>query len=351
MKARITTAYSGYYKFACEAGEGVARLKKTAYRKFRREMDSLERGSGGNSAAAPEDVREEIPTTGDWVELEWNPSGESRIVSTYPRRTRFERVDPSSRGSRRAQILAANFDTLVILMSMNRNFNIRRLERFAALARKSGARVAVVLSKLDLVSPEDARKMVAQAKDALGDIEVHAVSSLTGEGLDAVRAYAKPGDTLVFLGSSGVGKSSLVNALAGEELMPTLETREWDDEGRHTTTERELVALPNGAFVIDTPGIRELGMWEITEDEIAAAFADVERYFGHCRFSDCRHESEPGCAVRAAIESGELPAERWAAYLRLRKEAAATAAAVSSGAARPRKERPHSSHRYRSANQ
>lgn len=347
MKARITTAYSGYYKFTCEAGEGVARLKKTAYRKFRREMDSLEIGAGGNTAAAPEALSEEVPTTGDYVELEWNPSGESRIVSTYPRRTKFERVDPSSRGSRKAQILAANFDTLFILMSMNRNFSLRRLERFAALARKSGARVVVVLSKLDLASKDDAARMLAETRAALPDVEVHAVSSLTGEGLDDVRAYVKPGETLVFLGSSGVGKSSLVNALAGEELMPTLETREWDDEGRHTTTERELVALPNGAFVIDTPGIRELGMWEINDEEIAAAFADVERHFGHCRFSDCRHETEPGCAVKAAIESGELSAERWASYLRLKKEAAATAAAVSSGASKSRKERPLSGHRYR----
>ena len=129
--------------------------------------------------------------------------------------------------------------------------------------------------------------------------------------------------------------------------MPTLETREWDDEGRHTATERDRVALPNGAFVIDTPGIRELGMWEVNDDEIASAFADVESHFGKCRFSDCRHESEPGCAVKAAIESGELSPERWAAYLRLKKEAAATAAAASSGVSKSRKERPLSGHRYR----
>lgn len=346
MKARITTAYSGYYKFTCESGEGVARLKKTAYRKARREMDSLERGAVSNTAA-PVQSSEEVPTTGDYVELEWNPSGESRIISTYPRRTKFERVDPSSRGSRKAQILAANFDTLFILMSMNKNFSLRRLERFAALARKSGARVVVVLSKLDLAAREDAEKMLADTRAALPDVEVHAVSSLTGEGLDAVRAYALPGETLVFFGSSGVGKSSLVNALAGEDLMPTLETREWDDEGRHTTTERELVALPNGAFVIDTPGIRELGMWEVYEEEIASAFADVESHFGKCRFSDCRHESEPGCAVKAAIESGELSQDRWEAYLRLKKEAAATAAATSSGGTKPRRERQLSGHRYR----
>ena len=343
MKARITSAYSGYYKFACESGEGVARLKKTAYRKARRGMDLLEMGAAGG-VAAPAQASEEIPTTGDYVEIEWNPCGESRIVSTYPRRTKFERVDPSSRGSRKAQILAANFDTLFILMSMNRNFSLRRLERFAALAGKSGARVVVVLSKLDLATREEAAKMLADARAALPGVEVCAVSSLTGEGLEAVREHSRPGETLVFFGSSGVGKSSLVNALAGRELMPTLETREWDDEGRHTTTERELVALPNGAFVIDTPGIRELGMWEVDESEIASAFADVERHFGKCRFSDCRHESEPGCAVKAAMESGELSRDRWAAYLRLKKEAAAAAA---SGAAKPRKERPLSNHRYR----
>ena len=318
MKARIVTAYSGYYKFECEAGTGTARLKKTAYRKFRRSMDALERGSGGNVALPPQmDRREEVPTTGDWVELEWNPSGESRIISTYPRRTKFERVDPTSSG-RKAQILAANFDTLFILMSMNLNFNPRRLERFVAIALKSGAQVVVLLSKCDLAGDAE-----LELPELPPQVPVYRISSITGEGLMHVRQYATPGQTLVFLGSSGVGKSSLVNALAGEELMPTLETREWDDKGRHATTERELVTLPNGCSIIDTPGIRELGMWEMSPEEIASAFADVEKHLGHCRFSDCRHDTEPGCAIKAALASGELDEGRWKAYLRLKEENAA----------------------------
>lgn len=300
VPARITSSYSGYYKFFSESGSGVARLKKSAF---------LE----GSDAV--------IPTTGDFVMLEWNPQGESRILATLPRRTKFERLDPSSSG-RKAQVLAANFDTVLILMSLNQNFNVHRLERFVSLAWKSGATPVAVLTKADLVA--DPAPFLAEVRAAIPNVTVHAVSAKTGTGLEALAPYVLPRKTLVLFGSSGVGKSSLVNALAGDELMPTLEIREWDDKGRHTTTERELVVLPNGALVIDTPGLRELGMWD-AGDGVVQTFADVEAFLGHCKFSDCRHESEPGCAVRAALESGTLPRERWEAYRRLRAETAPAA--------------------------
>lgn len=338
IPARIVTAYSGYYKFVSDAGSGVARLKKTPFRKRRGAILDLT----VNTVNAEDRLRKSddtvtedalVPTTGDWVMLDWNPQGESRILQTLPRKSKFERVDPSSSG-RRSQILAANFDTLFILMSLNQNFNVRRLERFTALAKKSGAEVVVLFTKADL--DDGTRSAEVDALEL--DVPVRRISSLTGEGLDEVRKYALPGKTLVFFGSSGVGKSTLVNALAGDELMPTFETREWDDKGRHTTTERELVLLENGTMIIDTPGIRELGMWEMSAEEIAAAFPDVEAYFGKCRFSDCRHDTEPGCAVKAAIESGDLNKERWEAYLRLKAE---TAAPV------PSKARNSSCHRFR----
>jgi len=165
---------------------------------------------------------------------------------------------------------------------------------------------------------------------------VVAISSLTGAGLDQLAPYVQPRRTLAFIGSSGVGKSSLVNALAGEELMPTLEIREWDSKGRHTTTERELVRLSSGALVIDTPGMRELGLWD-ADAGVSDAFADVEALFARCRFSDCRHDTEPGCAVKAALADGTLDVARWEAYLRLKVELAGGEIARAASAHRYRK--------------
>ena len=260
------------------------------------------------------------PTTGDFVALKWNPHGEGRIVATLPRKSRFERLDPSSK-RRQAQTIAVNFDTLFFLMSLNQNFSVRRLERFLAAGAASGAPVVVVLTKSDLVDEQQLAEYLAQARAHSGGADVVAISSLTGAGLDQLQQYVQPRRTLAFIGSSGVGKSSLVNALAGEELMPTLEIREWDSKGRHTTTERELVRLSSGALVIDTPGMRELGLWD-ADAGVADAFSDVEELFTRCRFSDCRHDTEPGCAVKAALADGTLDAARWEAYMRLKVELA-----------------------------
>ncbi|MDD4125917.1 MAG: ribosome small subunit-dependent GTPase A [Eubacteriales bacterium] len=295
VTARITATYRDRYEITCERGTGFATLKKSEY-------------YSGDEA---------FPTTGDFVMLDWQENAESRITKTLPRKTYFSRLDPSSSGHAE-QAVAANFDYVFILQSLNRDFNPHRLERYLTLAWQSGAIPAVILTKADLA--EDFAPQLRLAEKLASGVCVFAVSAVTGYGLDLLSDYLKPGKTIVFLGSSGVGKSSLVNAIAGEELMATGDIREDDSRGRHTTTFRQLITLKSGVMIIDTPGMRELGMWDVTEG-IGQSFADVEGYFGKCKFRDCRHESEPGCAVKAAIECGELARERWESYLKLKHEA------------------------------
>lgn len=316
VPARVVGSWGDYYRVVCEEGEGVARKKASA---FRMNPDAV------------------VPTTGDFVSLKWNPRGESRILATLPRKSCFERTDPSSSG-RKTQVVAVNFDTLFFLTSMNRNFNVRRMERFLSLAHSAGAPVVVLLTKCDLAEGAEREEYLHAAAEHAGDVKVLAVSSKTGEGLEALGEYARPGKTLAFVGSSGVGKSSLVNALAGEEIMPTLEIPEWDAKGRHATTERELVKLSSGVLVIDTPGMREIGLLE-ADAGIDDAFADVAEIARGCRFSDCRHETEPGCAIKSAIASGALPEDRWRAYCRLKAESAGLLAGKGG--------RSVSSHRFR----
>jgi ribosome biogenesis GTPase / thiamine phosphate phosphatase len=213
-------------------------------------------------------------------------------------------------------VLAANVDVVLIVSSVNQELNLRRLERYLTLAWESGARPVLVLTKSDL--SDDVPAALAEVESVAFGAPVHAISSVTGEGLDEVRAYLRPGVTAALLGSSGVGKSTLVNTLAGEELLETREIRD-DGKGRHTTTRRELVQLPGGGLVIDTPGMREVQLW-IAEEGLEEAFEDVTELFGRCRFSDCAHQSEPGCAVKEALANGTLSPERWESYLKLQRE-------------------------------
>ncbi len=296
VPARVTAVFKERYGLICEMGECFGRLKSGVY------------FGAGN---------EVFPTVGDFVRIAYNPAGDSVILGTLPRRTVFSRRDPYP-GRPLEQAAAANFDTVLVVQSLNENFSVDRLERYLTQAWQSGAQPVVVLTKCDL--PGDHGAKISAARKTAAGAEVCPVSAKTGEGLECLEKYLLPGRTLVLLGSSGVGKSSLVNRLAGKELMAVGEIREKDGRGRHTTTHRQLLRLPCGALIIDTPGMRELGMWDVTVG-LGEAFADVERFLGKCRFSDCRHQTEPGCAVREAIERGELSRERWENYRKLKEEA------------------------------
>lgn len=257
----------------------------------------------------------ELPVVGDWVAVEARPDeGAGTIRAVLPRRSKFSRK--TAWQAAEEQVLAANVDVVFVVSSLNEDLSLRRLERYLTLAWESGARPVIVLTKADLTTDTD--RALAEVQSIAFDVPVHAISSKTGAGLDGVRAYLQPGVTGALLGSSGVGKSTLVNALVKEELLETRQIRE-DGRGRHTTTRRQLVQLPGGGLVIDTPGIRELQLW--TADEgLEEAFEDVIELTTQCRFSDCAHETEPGCAIRAALEDGTLDRERWESYLKLQRE-------------------------------
>lgn len=256
----------------------------------------------------------DYPAVGDYVIAEW-PEGDGNAVITglFPRRSCFIRKAAGT--GNREQVVAANIDTVFICMSLNKNFNIRRLERYLSIAYDSGATPVAVLTKADLCSAVGER--IAEVQNAAPGVDVLAVSALD-EDTRAVMRHVLPGRTVAFIGSSGVGKSTLINRLTGTDSIATRETGN-DDKGRHTTTHRELITLPNGAFVIDTPGMRELGMWD-SGGGIDTAFADIEALSRTCRYSDCTHNGEPGCAVRKALEDGTLDRARWNSYLKLKTE-------------------------------
>ncbi|MCR5877097.1 ribosome small subunit-dependent GTPase A [Phenylobacterium sp. J367] len=258
------------------------------------------------------------PVTGDWVAADLRPDeGQATIRALLPRRTAFLRWASGPAGGR--QVVAANVDVAFLAASLNADLSLRRLERYLAMTYESAAEPVIVLTKADACPDVDAR--VAEVAAIAAGAPVLAVSARTGQGLDALSAHLPRGRTAVLVGSSGVGKSTLVNALAGAERMATQGVIAEGARGRHTTSHRELILLPSGGLILDTPGMRELGLFDADEG-LATTFADLEVLAEGCRFSDCGHSNEPGCAVRAAVEAGDLDGERLESWRKLQKELA-----------------------------
>lgn len=256
------------------------------------------------------------PAAGDWVATEMCAAGAPAIIQNIlERRTKFSRKEAGKRVSE--QVIAANVDKAIIVAALDHDFNLRRIERYVAQCWESGASTAIVLNKADAC--DTTQEYITEVANISLETPVFALSAKTGDGVGEFEASFVKGQTMVFLGSSGVGKSTLLNRLMREERQATQAVRAKDSRGRHTTTAHELFTLPCGAMVIDTPGLRELQLWD-AGDGIARAFADIEELATHCRFRDCQHESEPGCAVRTALENGELDTKRLENMRKLERE-------------------------------
>ena len=294
LRARVISQEKGMY--IIQSGIGVKQAVVSG--KYRYEVQTVS----------------DYPAVGDYVIAEW-PENENNAVITglFPRKSCFMRKAAGT--GKHEQVVAANIDTVFVCMSLNNNFNIRRLERYLSVAYDSGAAPVVVLTKSDIC--DDVKSKIAEAQNAASGANVLAISSLEGD-YEAVMKYILPDKTVAFIGSSGVGKSTLINKLTGTDRIATREIGD-DDKGRHTTTHRELITLPNGAFAIDTPGMRELGMWD-SDSGIDTAFADIEELSRACKYPDCTHTAEPGCAVLRALEDGTLDAARLESYRKLKAE-------------------------------
>ena len=291
---RITLREKGGYRIRTSMGE----------------QNALVSGKFQFDAQSPSDY----PAVGDYVMASCADPDTAIIHQLLPRRSLFVRKAAGT--SKTEQVVAANIDTVFLCMSLNNDFNLRRLERYLSVAWESGADPVVVLTKADLCTdlPQKQREVEAIAMG----VDILTTSAMESDGYRQITPYITEGRTVAFVGSSGVGKSTLINRLLGEERLVTDGLRN-DDKGHHTTTHRELLFLPNGAMVIDTPGMRELGMWDAASG-VEQTFGDIEELAARCRFRNCSHASEPGCAVRAALESGHLDTGRWQSYQKLKNE-------------------------------
>ena len=294
IQARVVLQERGLYRISTDRGEQSALVSG------RFQHDAL--------------TASDYPVVGDFVLADCTNPDTAVIHRVLPRKSLFVRRAAGTGASEQA--VAANIDTVFLCMSLNNDFDLRRLERYLAVAWESGANPVVVLTKADL--SEDAAGRRLEAESVAVGVPVLTVSSMAQDGYAQIMPYITAGRTVAFVGSSGVGKSTLINRLLGEERLATDGLRN-DDKGHHTTTHRELLLLPSGAMVIDTPGMRELGMWDAASG-VAQTFADIEALAEGCRFRNCTHASEPGCAVRAALQSGELDAGRWQSYRKLQAE-------------------------------
>ena len=259
--------------------------------------------------------RSEMPVVGDWVAVRRRREETGVIVAALPRRSAFSRKTAGTVTDE--QIVAANVDVVFVVMALDADFNLRRLERYLILARESGASPVVLLTKPDLSQAVDAQ--LAEAASLSGAVPVHVVSPKMSTGLEHVTAYLTTGRTGALLGSSGVGKSTIINRLIGEDVQRTREVREADSRGRHTTSHRELIVLPTGGLIIDTPGMRELQLWDVGA-AVRETFDDIETLAARCHFTDCRHRDEPRCEVAAAVAGGRLDTRRLESYHKLQDE-------------------------------
>ena len=290
--ARVAVEYKGMYKLYTERGEFLAEITgKMRY-------------------------NNQFPAVGDWVIIDLQDGQDRAIIhDILPRKSKFSRKAAGS--DTREQIVAANIDNVFIVTSLNQDFNLRRLERYLTIAWNSGANPVIVLSKADLCDKPEVKK--AEVETIAFGVPIHIISSLTGEGLNELKDYLNKGKTAALLGSSGVGKSTIINKLLGQEKMEVDEIRFNDGRGKHTTSHRELIVLETGGIVIDTPGMREIQLWDDSEG-INESFEDIKAIAKDCRFNDCQHNSEPGCAIKEAIKNGELAAERLESYRKLKRE-------------------------------
>ena len=295
---RVISEQKNYYRLYTEHGEKLAQVSG----KMRHE--SYQRGN--------------YPAVGDWVVISNQPHEERAIIrAILPRLSKFSRKVAGT--TTEEQIIATNIDTVFLVNALNNDFNLRRLERYLTLAWESGASPVIILSKADLCSQTDDFRH--QVQDIACGAPVHVISSFTQQGLQELLPYLVYGKTVALLGSSGAGKSTLINALYGANVQAVQDVRQGDDRGRHTTTSRELILLPQGGIIIDTPGMRELQLWG-SEDGVHGSFEDVEYLAAQCRFHDCRHEHEPSCAVQQALQAGTLDQARYDSYVKLKKELA-----------------------------
>jgi len=291
-----------------EQGHFAARValeERGAYRLYTEqgELSASVRGKLRFDSQGPAD----FPAVGDWVSVSKRErDGLAQIYAVLPRRSKFSRKAAGS--SAEEQVVAANVDTVFLVQGLDQDFNLRRLERYVVAAFESNAAPVVILSKADLCT--DVEKRIAEAETVSSGTPVHAISSVSGDGLNQIDEYIRPGVTVAFLGSSGAGKSTLINRIVGEEIQKTAEVREHDGRGRHTTTHRELIVLKAGGLLIDTPGMRELQFWDAS-GSLSEAFSDIHAIAAVCYFSNCSHQNEPGCAVRDALEDGTLDKARY----------------------------------------
>ncbi|MEJ6647812.1 MAG: ribosome small subunit-dependent GTPase A [Akkermansiaceae bacterium] len=300
VPARLTTETKINFSALMEGGE---------------EIDCVVGGKVWHEATCDAD----LPAVGDWVALELGggEDDEHLIRARLPRKTCFSRKAPGK--SSQEQVMAANVDVVVVVTDAGADFNVRRMERYFALVSRSGAKCVVLVNKSDLFDEETNAQAREEIQALWSDAEVHVTSATRKEGLEVIQSYLTPGTTLTMVGSSGVGKSTLVNQLLGEEWLWTGEVNEVTGKGRHTTVARELVVLPDGGMLVDNPGIREVQMWT-DEETLRESFADVEDLTNQCKFRDCKHQGDKGCAIAAAVEAGELNSARYEGFLRLDEE-------------------------------